>query len=89
MKLGFIRTSPILANQPLGTYLFLRPQYTGLFEENRITTLAEFLSRENGIIRSQNAKLFPLNKVAKLAACAFLAHSILKLIFVLFMFYNE
>ena len=72
---------------PRNVPFFLRLQYTGnksRYLENGITTLAEFLSKENGIIRSQNACSFPSIGTQKLAACAFLAHSILTLIFVLF-----
>ena len=46
-----IKTSPILANQPLGTYLFLRPQYTGnkarFLKKIESQLLTEFFSKEN------------------------------------------
>ena len=57
---------------PRNVPFFLRLQYTdNKAIENRITTLAEFLSRENGIIRSQKRVLFPLNRDAKIGRVRF------------------
>ena len=70
---------------PRNVPFFLRPQYTGNKTRRYLKKIESqlqqnFLSK-NGIIRSQNACSFPSIGTQKLAACAFLAHSILTLDF--------